>query len=160
MQATTIPGGQNWPQVKNGSENDVCKIMAIFFSASMYSLTPHLGRGPAELRHIAQRRKKDLRRLSLERHPEVKLWPPLFWQGWFLLKKKLTQINLLWPSDTIWWHGSRSTLVRVMACCLTAPSHYLNQCWLIISEVLWHSPEGNFTGNAPDIYNWYDFEND
>ena len=25
-----------------------------------------------------------------------------------------------------------------MACCLTAPSHYLNQWWLIISEVLWH----------------------
>ena len=28
-----------------------------------------------------------------------------------------------------------------MACCLTAPSHYLNQCWLIISKVLWHSSE-------------------
>ena len=28
-----------------------------------------------------------------------------------------------------------------MACCLTAPSHYLNQCWLIISMVLWHSPK-------------------
>ena len=26
--------------------------------------------------------------------------------------------------------------------------HYLNQCWLIISEALWHSPEGNFTGNT------------
>ena len=31
-----------------------------------------------------------------------------------------------------------------MACCLTAPSHYLNQCWLAISKVLWHSSEGNF----------------
>ena len=28
-----------------------------------------------------------------------------------------------------------------MACCLAAPSHYLHQCWLLISEVLWHSPE-------------------
>ena len=28
-----------------------------------------------------------------------------------------------------------------MVCCLTAPSHYLNQCWLIISKVLWHSSE-------------------
>ena len=26
-----------------------------------------------------------------------------------------------------------------MACCLTAPSHYLNQCWLIISRVSWYS---------------------
>ena len=31
-----------------------------------------------------------------------------------------------------------------MACCLAAPSHYLNQCWFIISEVQWHSSEGNF----------------
>ena len=30
-------------------------------------------------------------------------------------------VSSLWPSDIIW--------------CLTAPSHYLNQCWLIISEV-------------------------
>ena len=43
------------------------------------------------------------------------------------------------PSDTIWWQRSGSTLAQVMACCLTAPSHYLNQCWLIISEVQWHS---------------------
>ena len=27
-----------------------------------------------------------------------------------------------------------STLVQVMAWCLTAPSHYLNQCWLCISQ--------------------------
>ena len=27
------------------------------------------------------------------------------------------------------------TLAQVMACCLTAPSHYLNQCWLIIGRV-------------------------
>ena len=46
-------------------------------------------------------------------------------QGW--------RINSLWPSDTIWRQRSASTLAQVMACCLTAPSHYLNQCWLIIS---------------------------
>ena len=34
------------------------------------------------------------------------------------------------PSDAIWWHISRSTLVQVIACCLTAPSHYLNYCGL------------------------------
>ena len=57
-------------------------------------------------------------------------------------------LNLLWPSDVIWWQGSRSTLTQVMACCLTAPSHYLNQCWLVISEVLWHSPDNTFTENT------------
>ena len=35
------------------------------------------------------------------------------------------KINSLWPTDAIWWQGSRSTLVQVMACCLMAPSHYL-----------------------------------
>ena len=35
----------------------------------------------------------------------------------------------------------------------------LNQCWLIIGEVLWHSPEGNFTWNAQDIYPWRELEN-
>ena len=44
-------------------------------------------------------------------------------------------INSLWPNDVIWWHRSGSTLVQVMACCLMAPSHYLNQCSLIISKV-------------------------
>ena len=47
--------------------------------------------------------------------------------------------NSLWPSGVIWRQRSGSTLTQVMACCLTAPSHYLNQCWLIISEVNWHS---------------------
>ena len=39
-------------------------------------------------------------------------------------------VNSLWPSDVIWRQGSRWTLAQVMACCLAAPSHYLNQCWL------------------------------
>ena len=40
-------------------------------------------------------------------------------------------------------HKSESTLAQVMACCLMAPSHYLNQCWLIISKVRWHPSESN-----------------
>ena len=60
-------------------------------------------------------------------------------------------INPLWPSDATWRHGSRSKLAQVMACCLTAPSHYLNQCWLIISEIHWHSYEGNFTRDTSAI---------
>ena len=38
-------------------------------------------------------------------------------------------------------HGS--TLSQVTACCLAALSHCLNQYWLLISEVLWHSSESN-----------------
>ena len=47
-----------------------------------------------------------------------------------------------------------------MACCLTALSHYLNQCWLLISVVMWYSYEDKFTGNAPNIFPWPQFEND
>ena len=61
----------------------------------------------------------------------------------------LTWINFnsLWPSDTIswWWHRSESALAQAMAWCLMAPSHYLKQCWLLISQVLWHSHESNLT---------------
>ena len=68
-----------------------------------------------------------------------------FWRYVFLF------INSLWPSDAIWRHKSRSTLAQVMACCLTAPSHYLNQCWLIISKVQWHPSESNFTTDTSAI---------
>ena len=44
-------------------------------------------------------------------------------------------LNSLWPSNTIWWHRSGSTLAQVMASCLTALNHSLN----LISETLWHS---------------------
>ena len=36
--------------------------------------------------------------------------------------------NLWWLSDVIWWHGLGSLLAQ-------APSHYLKQCWLIISKL-------------------------
>ena len=58
---------------------------------------------------------------------------------------RLYWLNSLWPSDAIWRHGSGSILAQVMACCLTAPSQYLNQCWLIISKIQLHSSGGNFT---------------
>ena len=58
------------------------------------------------------------------------------------------EVNSLWPSDSIWRHRSMSTLAQIMASCLTAPSHYLSQCWLMISEVLWRSPNSNFTENT------------
>ena len=76
----------------------------------------------------------------------------------YIIIRHLKTINSLRLSDATWWYRSGSTLVQVMACCLTAPSHYLNQCGLIISEVVWHSPEGNFTENAEDIYPSNEFE--
>ena len=54
------------------------------------------------------------------------------------------QINPLAPSDTIWQQRSGSTLAEVMACCLKAPSHYLNQCWLINTKVFMAFIRGHY----------------
>ena len=67
------------------------------------------------------------------------------WSWQIMCNKACTLINLSWPNDTIWRHWSGSTLAQVMACCLTAPSHYLNQCWLVISKIQSHSSDGNFS---------------
>ena len=56
-------------------------------------------------------------------------------------------------------YKSGSTLVQVMACCLTTPSHFLNLFWLIISEILWHSHESNITPSALATLLCDEFEN-
>ena len=52
-------------------------------------------------------------------------------------------INPSWPINVIWCHKTVSTMAQVATCCLTAPTHYLNQCCLVINEIQRHSPEGN-----------------
>ena len=69
------------------------------------------------------------------------------------------QINSLWPSDAMWRHNSGSTFAQVMTCCLTAPSHYLDQYWLLICEVVLHPTEGNFTANVQATILYNEFEN-
>ena len=46
-----------------------------------------------------------------------------------------------------------------MACCLTTPSHYLNQCWLIIGEVPWHSSQGIILWRCEDTNQYNEIEN-
>ena len=50
-------------------------------------------------------------------------------------------VKSLWPHDAIWRHRSGSKLARLTACCMMPPSLCLNQCWLTISKVRWHSLE-------------------
>ena len=57
-------------------------------------------------------------------------------------------VDTLAIMDPIWCHGIWSTLRQVMACCLTATSHYLKQCWHITTDVPWYSPGDSFTGNV------------
>ena len=57
----------------------------------------------------------------------------------------------LWPGNATWRQRSESTLAQAMACCLTAPSHYLNKWWLITNKVQIHSFDRNFTRDTPSI---------
>ena len=50
-------------------------------------------------------------------------WNPSSW-------KARTLLNSVLPCDTIWWCR---ILAQAMACFLMAPSHYLNQWWLLSS---------------------------
>ena len=63
-------------------------------------------------------------------------------------------VNPLQPTDAIWQHRSGSTLARVMAWCLRAPSHYMNHFFFTISEIHWHSSEGNFTRDTSTLNHW------
>ena len=56
--------------------------------------------------------------------------------------------------DQHWFRSS-----AVMPCCLVTPSNYLNQCWHTISNVLWHSPKNNVTGNTQWFNPLHEFEN-
>ena len=58
-------------------------------------------------------------------------------------------INSVLPSNTICWYIQIwVNMVQLMAWCNQAPSHYLNQCWLIIKGILWCLPERNLTWSA------------
>ena len=65
-----------------------------------------------------------------------------FWSHIVHYRTSTWWVNSLWPSNAIRRQGTESILAQVMACCPTAPSHYLNQCWLIISKFQWHSSGG------------------
>ena len=45
-----------------------------------------------------------------------------------------------------------------MACCLLAPSHYLNQCWVLMEVKFWHSLGSNLTASAKATILWNEFE--
>ena len=68
-------------------------------------------------------------------------------------------ISWLWPSDSIWRHKSGTTLARVMACCLTASSHYLSQCWLLDNDVPWPSQHGNFIARTEATRSYDEVQN-
>ena len=65
-----------------------------------------------------------------------------------ILKFSSKSVNTLWLLSC---HRTWSTLVRVMASCLTAPSHCLKQYWHTINMILWFSFHDNIYLNT--LYN-------
>ena len=77
-----------------------------------------------------------------------------------LAPANIGSINALWPDDAIWSHAW--ILVNCGSCNGLLPDGakpYLNQCWLITSDVQWQSSEGNFTRDTPTINQWSYLEN-
>ena len=66
------------------------------------------------------------------------------WEAWL-------PFNSLWPSDATWRLRSGSTSVQVVAWYQPAPSCYLKQYWLLISQVFKHSYHDNFTTSTQAI---------
>ena len=64
--------------------------------------------------------------------------------SWKIIKLQIAKIssnsniclNLCSPSNARYKHIFGLTLAQVVACCLITPSHYLNQCWIHISDAL------------------------
>ena len=77
---------------------------------------------------------------------------PMYWS--IMIYIDISWINSLGPSDTRWRQRTESTLAQVMACCLTAPSHYLSQCWLVVSKFLWHLYDGTTLRKSEETNQW------
>ena len=60
------------------------------------------------------------------------------------LAQQFSISNTSWPIDTLWRYTFGFALALVMARYPTVRSHYQNQCWLLIREVMWYSSESNF----------------
>ena len=63
----------------------------------------------------------------------------LYHTYWYF--QQCLHVSTLWPNDG----DLDQPLAQIMACCLTAPSHYLNQGWFFMIGVLCHSPGSKFT---------------
>ena len=115
-----------------------CNVMSAYFSVMMrhYSVAtcvPWRTKSPTTrlFNRLFRLMKKETSSASLaicEGEPPVvspHKGPVVMMELHFGIDNRQLSSNSLWPSDAIWRPGSRSTLVQVIACCLTAPSHYL-----------------------------------
>ena len=80
-------------------------------------------------------------------------------EWWSVEKKKRENDNQLIHCGLVTPCGDRELGQHWFRWCLTAPSHYLNQCWLIMHLVLWHPSEKNVIGISQNINSKKELEN-
>ena len=80
-----------------------------------------------------QKSRSDFRKSWSEAGNHTSVWKKYMWM--YHTARYLTHCGL----DAIWRHGTSSTLVQVMACCLMIPIH---QTKLKIAVLKWHLPVG------------------
>ena len=73
-------------------------------------------------------------------------------------RNRLYWVNSLRPNGASWPLRYGWTLAQVMAGCLATPSQYLNQCRIVISEILWHSYGAIFAVTARQPFSKMSFE--
>ena len=93
-------------------------------------------------------------------YPTSKLW--IFQSACIEYKRKLFSNPLAWlvvlfasghrameyVEPFIWNPGCLSPLFKVMACCVTAPSHYFDQCCLIVNKIIRSKYHWNINQNT------------
>ena len=130
------------PQNLTNEKSKLVQVMAWCLQATSHYLRSWANVEPDLCRHMVSRPqvlKHGKFSPKYSQETGVSLWVQ---SVTYLICSVFAIVNLLGPSDATWRHRTESTVAQVMACCLTAPSHYLNQCWLIISKFLWHPSEG------------------
>ena len=152
--------GNSWHVIKGLYHHDDCICSSTKFSLIVirfgYSCEATTGLHHHDVCHIGTR--SSATTVLTQNWPHVTLCYINLILHWAKHITLWSLTNSLGPSGAIWRQRSGSTLPQVMACCLTAPSHYLNQCWLI-SKVEWHSSKGMITRDTSTINHWNYLEN-
>ena len=85
----------------------------------------------------------------------IQYTPPNFVAGGIIM----IIVNLLRLSDAYMCRWTGSSLVKIMACRCSAPSHYLNQCWNIVNWTFRNKNQWNWNWNSNIFIQEIVFEN-
>ena len=92
--------------------------------------------------------------------PKIRTTPPQGTLSYRWVDMKVTSLHMsldngLLPVHCLTFHDQKILEIYLGQ---MAPSHYLNQCWLIISKVPCHSPDSYFAASAKNNFLYVGFE--